>query len=129
MAAVNLKVHFFSRRQNTNQGEDQYRLWLPRADADRIAQHIPTLKTCLQQNATWTERVDVSWKNGATPQQMSFGAYADQSGEMSFTASKKTKLFTFAETRHANQTEGQPIDATCTVDNGTVVAIDLDLTL
>lgn len=129
MAAVNVNVQFFSRRQNTNDGDDQYRLWLPRADADQIAQHIPQLETCLQQNATWTQRVDVSWNNGATPHKMSFGAYADQSGEMSLTASKKTKLFEFAEKRHTNKTEGQPIDATCVVDNGSVISIELDLTL
>jgi hypothetical protein len=60
---------------------------------------------------------------------MAFGAYADQSGEMSFTASKKTKLFDFAERRHNMGTESQPIDASCIVDGGTVIAVELNLTL
>lgn len=124
-----VNVQFFSRRQNTNQGDDQYRLWFPRAEADRVAVHVPQLMSSLQQNTTWSERVDVTWINGSSPQKMAFAAYADQSGEMSFTASNKTKLFDFAADRHTRGTEGQAIDAAVTIDNGTVVSIQLDLTL
>ncbi|MCA9627281.1 MAG: hypothetical protein KC766_06430, partial [Myxococcales bacterium] len=121
--AVTVSVEFFSRRQNTNQGDDQFRIWCPRSEADKIAQHIPQLRGSIQANATWSQPVDVSWSNGQAPEKLSFGAYAGQSGEMSFTASRKTLLFNFAAKRHQAGTEGDAIGGTCTIDNGTIVAV------
>jgi hypothetical protein len=76
--AVVVNVQFFSRRQNTNQGDDQYRIWIPRGDADLIAQHVPPLKAALQADSTWSQRVDVSWNNGNSPNQMSFSCSSIQ---------------------------------------------------
>jgi hypothetical protein len=129
MAATIVAIQFFSRRQNTNVGDDQYRLWLPREDAEKLAVFLPALDSCLKANETWSQRVHVSWLNGQAPDTMAFAAYKDQSGEMSFTASKKTLLFQFAEARHNKSQEDVPVSASCSIDNGSVQSINLDLTL
>lgn len=129
MAKAIVDVQFYSRRQNTNQGDDQYRVWLARGDADQIAHHVPHLKACLQANATWSERVAVSWNNGRVPFSLKFGAYANQAGEMSFTASRKTLLFSWAASRHTRGQEAVPVHGSCTIDDGVIKSLVLGLTL
>lgn len=127
---MRIPMQFQTRRQNTNQGQDQYRVWCDRAVAASLAANVPDLAAAIAANETWTRRIVVSWKNGGSLQPMSIGAYQDQSGELSFTASKKTALFDFAADRHARGTETQLFDATYDLSgDGRSDKLELDLTL
>jgi hypothetical protein len=87
--AARVPLSFSCRRQNTNMGDDQYRIWAPRPEAEKLAAHIPELAKALARNQTYSWRLSIRWKNGACPA-MAFGSYSDQSGELAFTASKST---------------------------------------
>ena len=124
-----ITLQFMTRRQNTNQGDDQCRVWAPREETEKLAQAIPQLASAITRDQTWTEpSVAIRWKNGSsTP--MTVGAYAGQSGELSFTASTKALLFNFALKRHENGREGEPFEGHCVVADSRLEAIDLELSL
>ena len=87
---------FSTRRQNTNQGQDQFRIWAARAEAERLANFLPRLQAALASGATYTWPLTIVWNNGACPKKMAFGTYHDLAGQLAFTASKDTYLFDFA---------------------------------
>ena len=90
-----IKLTFGARRQNTNLGDDQFRIWLTPTAAYTLAQHIPELLRCLATSTEWKRTVDVRWQNGRS-RPMVLAAYSGQGGEISFTASNQTRLFGYA---------------------------------
>ena len=108
--AIRIPLSFFCRRQNTNIGDDQYRIWAPRSETEKLAVHIPELAKSLARNDTYSWRLSIRWKNGACPP-MVFGSYADHSGQLAFTASKATPLFDFVQSRLARGMGDIPIAA------------------
>lgn len=103
-----IPLTFYTRRQNTNRGDDQYRIWASRDDTLRLAEHIPGLASSLSANRTHTWPVSIRWLNGACPP-LIVGAYSDQSGELSFTAFKATYLFDFAAQRFNTDSGHHPL--------------------
>lgn len=91
-----IPLTFSTRRQNTNRGQDQFRIWAPRSEADRLAKFLPDLQAALASGTTCTWPVIITWNNGACPKKMDFGTYHDHAGQLAFTASKETYLFDFA---------------------------------
>lgn len=106
-----IPLTFYSRRQNTNRGDDQYRIWAPREYANRLAEYIPGLAGSLSVNRTQTWPVSIRWLNGACPP-LVFGTYADQAGELSFTALKSTYLFDYAAQRFNANLGHKPLQGT-----------------
>lgn len=90
-----IPLTFHTRRQNTNIGQAQYRIWAPRSEANRLAQFLPRLQAALSSGTTYTWPLTVVWNNGACPDNLSFGTYHDLAGQLAFTALKKTYLFDF----------------------------------
>ncbi|NOU34913.1 MAG: hypothetical protein HOO96_44035 [Polyangiaceae bacterium] len=129
MSVVTVPIQMYSRRQNTNKGDAQYRIWFPRSDANVVARHIPALQLALASNKTWSTEIGISWRNGGVTEPFLLGAYANQSGEMSFTAPSGSKLFTFAAQRHHSAAEHVAIPGSCRIENGAIVSIVLDVAL
>lgn len=96
-----IPLTFYTRRQNTNHGQDQYRIWAPRTEANRLAEVVPELKAALASGATYSWDVTVAWNNGSCAKKLAFGTYRDSSGELAFTASRETYLFEFARDHDA----------------------------
>lgn len=128
--APSVRVEFRTRRQNTNKGEAQFRIWITRTDSDKLAQHLPDLAIALRDNRKWKELATITWRNGHGNDKMTFAAYEDQAGETAFTASKRTPLFDFAARRQEAGTEDEPFIGTCHIArDGHIESIDLDLEL
>lgn len=128
--ATTIQLEFMSRRQNSNDGDDQFRIWTTRANANLVAQHVPALQQYLNENRRWTRRVLIRWRNGKLPRKMTLGAYKDQAGELSFTAAKRTALFAFAKYRHNNGTENEPFVGVyhlSAAGDQDVIVLDLEL--
>lgn len=98
-----IQLTFSARRQNTNDGDDQFRIWASSSETWKLAQAIPELRTCLLADQNWTRKVAIRWENGAS-RRMVLAAYAGQAGELSFTASKATLLFDYAAAVAARKT-------------------------
>jgi hypothetical protein len=125
----NITLAFQTRRQNTNDSDDQFRIWAPREETNRLAAMIPELQNALDSNETWSEpNVAISWNNGTSPE-LTVGAYENQSGELSFTASKKCELFNFVACRHTEDRHEETFSGTCSVDAQGISSISLDITL